>query len=1039
MRPEDASLTLLGVARARAKMHEYGVPEESFNEITRSPADLFSLAIGMLGDVAVSINSGYQPNESIDETKSHLLFCARFFDSYFSSRLHQELDPYLLLLAGATYYLADFPGSASVMAQSLPQPCPDVGAGGMEELLAWILRGDFRANLRDAQIEDEFNREIANNLQAFFLRGVNSRRLIASLVQLRTRVYDLGSPRELLMTDLIGAMVRKRLQNSTWLTLPAYSNSTQETWSPALQKPSFIRELWPAQVLLGQQGLYSGASAVIQMPTSAGKTRAVELMIRSAFYTGRTSLAVIVAPFRALCEEIRQSLVSSFSGEGISVDQLTDVQQGDFDLESLLQGRQVLVMTPEKCLYVLRHNPEVTESLGLLVFDEGHQFDSGSRGVTYELLLTSLKSSVRNDTQKVLVSAVLSNAQAIADWLNGTGGLVVSGTTLLPTVRALAFASWKRTLGQLRFFDSANPETFEFFLPRIIENHQLQLFGRERTKRNFPERDSRSIGLYLGLKLSPAGAVAIFVGTRLSADSLADTATEIYRRGLSIPPPLDHSDADEVGRLAALHRLNLGDASAATRAAQLGVFSHHASIPHGIRLAVEYAMKEGLIRLIICTSTLAQGVNLPLRYLVITTAQQGTERIKTRDFHNLMGRAGRAGIYTEGTIIFSDLRIFDGKNDRNDRWRWGAATDLLNPSNSEECKSALLTIFDPIKSSSKQNEHLVGLEDFLAAHEGGPEAQAQLTSRLFTRLRVRNVGGTQHWTEAGILDELRAKFEIFSAIESFLMANWHDDGDENWIQTLAESTLAYHTADPAQRVLLVRVFDALATNIEQTVPSAEVRRLFAKNLLGVAESMEIRQWVTDNLAQLTAADSNATYLALIWPLLRRFIANTYFVKCTVPDALAEIAAQWINGDSFDISLAALTAADARIGERRPTILHIVDICESGFGFDGMLIIGSIADNLEELSPEQENVVEDLRDLQKKIRYGLADARAIMLYEMGFADRAIAQSLAESFSVGRNRQVTIRRLRQNEAQLRPILEEYPRYFTMIFDSLIVSND
>ncbi|HEY4780249.1 MAG TPA: DEAD/DEAH box helicase [Chthoniobacterales bacterium] len=118
------------------------------------------------------------------------------------------------------------------------------------------------------------------------------------------------------------------------------------------------------------------------MPTSAGKTRSVDLILRGAFYSNRTSLAMVVTPFRALCEEIRQSLFAAFSGEGINVDELSDVQQDDFDLEAFLSRRQVLVMTPEKCLYLLRHSPEVTDTLGLLIFDEGHQFDSGSRGVT---------------------------------------------------------------------------------------------------------------------------------------------------------------------------------------------------------------------------------------------------------------------------------------------------------------------------------------------------------------------------------------------------------------------------------------------------------------------------------------------------------------------------------------------------------------------------------------------------------------------------------------------------------------------------------
>ena len=66
-------------------------------------------------------------------------------------------------------------------------------------------------------------------------------------------------------------------------------------------------------------------------------------------------------------------------------------------------------------------------------------------------------------------------------------------------------------------------------------------------------------------------------------------------------------------------------------------------------------MKEGLVRFVVCTSTLAQGVNLPIRYLIVTSVYQGKEQIKVRDFHNLIGRAGRAGMHTEGSILFADL------------------------------------------------------------------------------------------------------------------------------------------------------------------------------------------------------------------------------------------------------------------------------------------------------------------------------------------------------------------------------------------------
>src|SRR6202012_4333295 len=102
-----------------------------------------------------------------------------------------------------------------------------------------------------------------------------------------------------------------------------------------------------------------------------------------------------------------------------------------------------LVVTPEKLLYVIRHNPELADSIGLIIYDEGHQFDSGTRGVTYELLITSLKAVIPKTAQTVLISAVISNAAIINDWLTGGEGVLVLGGDTAPTYRSLAFASWQ--------------------------------------------------------------------------------------------------------------------------------------------------------------------------------------------------------------------------------------------------------------------------------------------------------------------------------------------------------------------------------------------------------------------------------------------------------------------------------------------------------------------------------------------------------------------------------------------------------------------
>jgi superfamily II DNA/RNA helicase len=1018
-------------------MHEYGVPESDFIRIPRSPALLFSLTVGMLGDVAVSVITGQASAEGISETSSHLMFCARFFDSYFESRLDEERDPHMLLLASATYYLADFPGSASVIASRIPVPCPDLDAGGLEEILSWLVKRDFG---RELNLPTDIYPGVSGLLEAcvtFADSGDSADDVRSAVNELRRVVYRDGTARELLIVDLIGAVALVRLRNSTWSTLPRFSELDSAVWSPILKKESFIRELWPAQHLLGERGLYRGISAVVQMPTSAGKTRALDLIIRGAFYSSRTSLAIVVAPFRALCEEIRQSSSRAFSGESINVDELSDVQQADFDLDIFLSRQQVLVMTPEKCLYLLRHNPEMADSLGLLIYDEGHQFDSGRRGVTYELLLTSLKQAVPETTQTVLISAVLNNAQVIGDWLLGAPATVVSGATLLPMTRALAFVSWLDTRGRLEFTDPSDPDIGEFFVPRIIEQQTLNRFPRERTNRVFPEHQSTSIGLFLALKVAESGGVALFAGTKPTASAMVKKAVEVYQRGFDVPSPANFSDADEIARLVRQNEANLGEVAASSQAAQLGVFSHHGNTPHGIRLAVEYAMKEGLARVVVCTSTLAQGVNLPIRYLIVTSAMQGSERIKTRDFHNLLGRAGRAGMHTEGTVIFSDPNIFDLRNSRNEGWRWPITKALLDPSKSEECRSSLLSVLDPILSADGELSFRLKVSALVSTYIAGASGLHRLAKRLAEKYQVQN----RTFTETEILQQLLVKSEYLSAIESFLMAHWNEevDGTKMTAASLAETTFAFHLASAAQRERLIELFELLATNIEGRVTDPSIRKVFSRSLFGLTDNVEIQEWVGKNADSLSSRTDVIELLRDIWPLFQRFVRNKMYVRCNPAEPLLPFAERWIGGVPFSDLLDDLNTANCRFGDKRPlkpTIENVVDICESGLGFDGMLVVGAVAEMFALLLPDETQVTELLKQLQKQVKYGVPTDLAITLYELGFADRVIAQESATLIGGASSRKRVIRRLKSREDAVRELLSQYPSYFTHVLDNLLL---
>ena len=176
----------------------------------------------------------------------------------------------------------------------------------------------------------------------------------------RSEIYDFGSDRELFLGDILIATVHRKIKNSSINCLPVFTDVPIENWSSVLKKAGFIKEFWPAQIMLGREGIFKGRSSVIQMPTSAGKTKSAEIIARSAFLSGRANLAIVIAPFRALCRELSDSFQSTFSNENVTINELLDIPQiseDDAEFMRYLLGEKfrdpkthkaILIATPEK-------------------------------------------------------------------------------------------------------------------------------------------------------------------------------------------------------------------------------------------------------------------------------------------------------------------------------------------------------------------------------------------------------------------------------------------------------------------------------------------------------------------------------------------------------------------------------------------------------------------------------------------------------------------------------------------------------------------
>jgi len=1042
MRPDLRIKNLLGKTRAKAKMLEFDVPEQYQNiDLREHPSKLFDFTIATLGDLSAHINGEqYITEDELADLHISLRLAAQFFESYSTSRLDESLDDFNILCASACFYLSDLPGSSNVLARHASIRDLSITASGLERVVLWLLQDDFDASV--PEVSDSYRHDVelaCGYLKNFRRYGELPEFAQALFKDLQKIVYRVGDPFELLFVDTLCAIANKRIEYSVWTQMPSYSELSATDWNATFMNESFMHELWPAQRLLGEKKVISGSSATLQMPTSAGKTKATELIIRSSFLAKRATLAVVVAPFRALCHEIQDDLAHGFKDQDVSVDEFTDVMQQDVDIAELLGHRQVVVTTPEKLNFVLRHNADFAENIGLLIYDEGHLFDDASRGASYELLLTDIKFQLRSNAQTLLISAVISNAEQVGKWLLGENSITVSGNNLSPTYRSIAFCSWITQLGQIKYLNPLDVEDYQFFASCVLRGHDLhhKTTGAV-VARKFPSKTKPAeIALFLGMKLVPNGSVAVFCGQKASARKICEEAVYISERGVSLPFPINSSNQIEIRKLKRLIVRNFGEDSIAAKSAALGILSHHSNTPQGIRLAVEYAMKKGHACFVACTSTLAQGVNLPIRYLIVTSVYQGGDKIKVRDFHNLMGRVGRAGKHTEGTVIFADPKIYDKKQNWLNKWRWKQVKDLLDPDNSEDCASAIAEILKPFVSDESFNDD----ERFII--ETNPLDLAELFLQgedALNKFVIENVINHDEFSERNIKAQLNAKVKAIQSVQSYLLHNsedW-DDGDFDGVKELAGKTLAYVLADDDGKESLEDLFVLLATDISEQVPESNHRKILSRMVFGLRECRRIESWVSENLDDLIKADTQIDLLNILTDLLIKLVDRKSFCRCSSPEARSRVLHGWIGGESYGVMLPYLS--DATIGNSPSAhhykVEHVVDMTEGGLGYTGSLVIGAVSASLELLDGEFENLIQELTLLQRRVKYGLPTELSIILHELGFSDRVIAQELTHIISeIPTIRADVMVKLIEEQEAVRHLLEDYPAYYKTKFEALV----
>jgi helicase len=390
-----------------------------------------------------------------------------------------------------------------------------------------------------------------------------------------------------------------------------------------------ITDLYPPQAAAIKAGLLEGKNIVAAIPTASGKTLLAEFaMLKSILNGGGKALYIV--PLRALASEKYdrfksfEEAIKKSSGSGVSA----AIATGDYDSsDSWLRNYDIIVATSEKVDSLLRNKAYWMEEITVVVADEIHLIDSPDRGPTLEIVLAKLM-RMNPKLQMVALSATIGNANEIAKWLNAE--LVVSDWRPIELKEgvffgnAINFASSQREIKE-KFRDSA----ISLVCDTIIEGGQCLVF--ESSRKNSEGMASR-IGTAISELLSQE-----------TKEKLKTIAAEVR----------ETSEVDTTRKLA----LCIENGSA----------FHHAGLISEQRKLIENGFRTGIIKVIAATPTLAAGLNLPARRVVIKgyrryDANFGMTPIPVLEYKQMAGRAGRPGLdpYGESVLVAKTYDELEG-------------------------------------------------------------------------------------------------------------------------------------------------------------------------------------------------------------------------------------------------------------------------------------------------------------------------------------------------------------------------------------------
>lgn len=450
---------------------------------------------------------------------------------------------------------------------------------------------------------------------------------------------------------------------------------------------------WPSQEQ-GINRLVEGGSFALCTPTGSGKTAVAELAIlRSLFSKVDGSdtfrdepLVLYLVPSRALAAEVegRLSRVVRRLGEGVPITVTSLYGGSDWgptDAWLTADRPTVLICTYEKAEALLRFlGRSFLRRLKMVILDEAHNVNlsefgaragsADSRPLRLEALVARLLALIdRNQTGMIALSAVAARSETpIARWIEGSEGATPVRSSYRSTRQLIGRLECSASRFMIRYdlLDGSNLQ-FEdtqgsgtLFIPEPFPPcpYAAGFDGVEKSLRPYlfwaamhlasPDSSSRARTVLVSIMQQPEGYAKDFL-------NLLEEQWASIEKPSFFTPPLEGAREELWKRCLASCEDYFGTESQEYRLLERGVVLHHGRMPGLMARLLVRLVQEGLIRIVLATSTLSEGVNLPFDTVLVSSLRRGSSDLSVQEFANLAGRAGRPGQSIEGrTLVLID-------------------------------------------------------------------------------------------------------------------------------------------------------------------------------------------------------------------------------------------------------------------------------------------------------------------------------------------------------------------------------------------------